>query len=197
MIIRATSKLIKLVIEIIVIIIVAALIAFLARTFLVETYEVPSSSMEQTIQVGDYILSEKVTYYFSEPERGDIVTFTNPMDESISTGETAIDSTSILVKRVIAVAGDTVDIRNGNLYVNGELQVEDYVADGVETYSFTETYNGIDIEYPYTVADGELWVMGDNRENSLDSRYFGPIDADTVTGKVFFIYWPLGRFGLI
>ncbi len=168
--------------EIIVVVVAALSLSLVVRTFFVEVYEVPSGSMESTIEIGDRILSEKVSYNFSKPQRGDIVTFDSPTDEGV-----------ILVKRVIAVGGDVVDIANGNLYVNGELQQESYAPD--PTYELASTYKGKRITYPYAVPDGQMWVMGDNRDNSQDSRYFGSVPIDTITGKVFFRYWPFTRFG--
>lgn len=199
MVLKTASRLFRLLVEIIVIVIAAIVISFLVRTFVVETYEVPSGSMEDTIQVGDRILSEKITYYFRSPEKGEIVTFVSPIQSDESTdGESLLSGNQeIFVKRVIATEGDVVNIFNGNLYVNGELLEEDYVKDGDPTYSFTTTYQGIEISYPYTVPEGEIWVMGDNRTNSRDSRYFGPVDVESVTGRVFFRYWPFSSFGFM
>ncbi len=168
--------------EIIVVVVAALSLSLVVRTFFVEVYEVPSGSMESTIEIGDRILSEKVSYNFSGPSRGDIVTFDSPTDEGV-----------VLVKRVIAVGGDIVDISNGHLYINGELQQESYVVD--PTYELTSTYQGKKITYPYAVPEGQMWVMGDNRDNSQDSRYFGSVPTNTITGKVFFRYWPFTRFG--
>ena len=178
-----TTKALRLVIEIAVIIIAALLLAAVVRAFVVETYEVPTGSMRSTIEVGDRILSARFIYAFGEPQKGDIVTFDTPMDDNV-----------VLVKRCIATGGDVVDIRMGNLYINGELQVEEYVH-GEPTYELYPTYKNMEISFPYTIPNGYIWVMGDNRTNSSDSRYFGPIDVHTVTGKVFFRYWPFDRFG--
>ena len=183
-VLKAASRTVRFIVELVIILVAALLLAFLLRQFLVETYEVPTSSMVSTIEIGDRILSEKVTYYNSEPQKGDIVTFKSPTDG----GET------ILVKRVIATGGDVVDIHSGNLYINGTLQKEEYVHNN-PTYELSNTLSGQDISYPYTVPNGYIWVMGDNRTNSSDSRYFGPVNINSVTGKVFFRYWPLDRFG--
>lgn len=185
MILKALWKFIKGVIEIVLVIVVALGISFLLRTYVVEAYEVPTGSMIPTIEEYDRILSEKITYRFEDPEPGDIVTFANPTEDD-----------SILVKRVIAVEGDVVDIYDGNLYINGELQEEDYV-EGRPTYELSSTYNDMTISYPYTVPEGCIWVMGDNRTNSSDSRYFGAVDVDTITGRVFFRYWPFDRLGVM
>lgn len=199
MVLRAASRLVRLVVEIVVIVVAALALSFIVRAFLVETYEVPSGSMQNTIQIGDRILAEKISYYFGDPQKGDIVTFVSPIqeDESVGTETILSGNQEIFVKRVIATEGDTVDIRNGSVYVNGELLEEDYVEEGNETFTFTSTYHDVEIEYPYTVPEGELWVMGDNRENSRDSRYFGSIEVSSVTGRVFFRYWPFSSFGLM
>ncbi len=199
MVLKAASRLVRLVVEIVVIVVAALALSFIVRAFLVETYEVPSGSMQNTIQIGDRILAEKISYYFGDPQKGDIVTFVSPIqeDESVGTETILSGNQEIFVKRVIATEGDTVDIRNGSVYVNGELLEEDYIEDGNETFTFTSTYHDVEIEYPYTVPEGELWVMGDNRENSRDSRYFGSIEVSSVTGRVFFRYWPFSSFGLM
>ena len=185
MILRTASKIVRGLVEIVIIIIIALILSAVVRAFLVETYEVPTGSMEPTIEVGDRILSQRVSYYKGTPERGDIVTFSDPVEP---------DRT--LVKRTIAVAGDTVDISGGFLYINGELQVEDYVH-GQPTEELDSYDASLTISYPYTIPDGYIWVMGDNRTNSADSRYFGPVKESSVSGKVFFRYWPFERFGKV
>jgi len=183
MVFGAASKLARTIIEIVIIVAAAIALTFVVRTFVIESYEVPTGSMQSTIEPGDRVLSERISYYFRTPERGEIVTFTNPTDNR-----------ETLVKRTIAVAGDVVDIYGDNLYVNGELQVEDYVH-GLPTRQLAPTYQNMTISYPFTVPEGYIWVMGDNRTNSSDSRYFGPVETSTVSGHVVFRYWPFDRFG--
>lgn len=154
------------------------------RTYVCQPFEVPSGSMETTIMTGDRIFAEKVSYYFSEPQAGDIVVFTDPQTPART-----------LVKRIIATEGQTVDLRNGTVYVDGVALSEDYTQG--ESYPLSNTASNVSISYPYTVPAGEVWVMGDNRENSSDSRYFGSIDKDTIFGKAVCIYWPLNRIGLM
>ena len=156
------------------------------RTFIFQAYEIPSGSMETTIMPGDMVLSEKITYYGRPPADGDIVTFEDPDPEHMG---------RILIKRVIATGGQTVDLRDGRVYVDDVLQNEPYTHGepslALRSYLFEE------ITYPYTVPPGGLWVMGDNRTNSQDSRYFGAIPESSVTGKALFIYWPLTDIGLL
>lgn len=154
------------------------------RTFVFQAYEIPSGSMEETIMPGDMVFSEKITYYNSTPQPGDIVTFVDPDPEQAG---------RILIKRVIATGGQTVDLRDGRVYVDDVLQDEPYT-DGRPSYPLTPVY-GTEINYPYTVPEGKIWVMGDNRTNSQDSRHFGAIKLSSVTGKAVFIYWPLNDIG--
>ena len=154
------------------------------RAYVIEPFEVPSASMETTIMTGDRLFAEKVSYHFSDVQPGDIVVFSDPQVPS-----------RVLVKRVIATEGQTVSMSGGVLYIDGVVQSEPYTTG--ETYPLSQTAGNVSISYPYTVPKGEVWVMGDNRENSSDSRYFGPIDSNTIFGKAVLIYWPLDRIGLL
>lgn len=156
------------------------------RTFLFQAYEIPSGSMETTIMPGNMVLSEKVTYYGRDPEPGDIVTFEDPDPEHPG---------RILIKRVIATEGQTVDVRDGRVYVDGVALDEPYVNGKISKPLTTHLFG--EVTYPYTVPAGEIWVMGDNRTNSQDSRYFGGIPESSVTGKALFIYWPLTDIGML
>lgn len=154
------------------------------RTYVAEPFEVPSASMETTIMTGDRLFAEKVSYHFEDPKAGDIVVFSDPQVPS-----------RVLVKRVIATEGQVVSMSDGVLYIDGVAQSEPYVTG--ETYPLSQTAGNVSISYPYIVPEGEVWVMGDNRENSSDSRYFGSIDENTIFGKAVFTYWPLNRIGLL
>ena len=135
-------------------------LSWVLRTYVFQAYEIPSGSMEETIMVGDMVFSEKVSYYFRDPEPGDIVTFQDPEIPG-----------RVLIKRCIAVGGQTVDIND---------------EDGL-----------VYVSYPYTVPEGYLWMMGDNRTNSQDSRFFGAIPVSSVTGRGALVYWPLNDFSLL
>ena len=164
--------------------VVALAAGLLIKTFVATPYVVPTGSMRDTIMEGDTLLGERVSLYFGDPEPGDIVTFDSPLD-----GET-------LIKRVVAVGGQTIDLVDGAVYVDGEALDEPYVG-GRPTYSLSDLEGSAGIEYPYVVPDGCVWVMGDNRTNSKDSRYFGPVSVDAVTSIAVLIYWPLPDVGLI
>ena len=160
-------------------VILAIALTFFLRNFAIDSYEIPSGSMEQTIQIGNRVIGEKISYRFRDPVPGEIVTFVREQD-----GEKVI-----LIKRVIAVGGQTIDLVDGAVYVDGVKLDEPYVGN-LPTYPLKPDNPSIVITYPYTVPEGCIWVMGDNRVNSLDSRYFGPVSLDSVTSKALFIYWP-------
>lgn len=170
----------RLVIEILVIIVVAIGLATLFTRFVMQPYEIPSGSMEQTIEVGDRVFSEKVSYMIGDPQQGDIITFEDPADPE-----------RVLIKRVIATGGQTVDLRDGVVYVDGVPLDEPYT----QGKPSNDLNSGI--TYPYTVPDGYVWVMGDNRTNSADSRAFGAIPLDSITGHAVLRYWPLDRIGTL
>jgi len=170
-------------------IIIAILIALFIRTFIVQAFKIPSGSMKPTLLVGDHILVNKFTYGVKipflrktlipvgEPARGDIVVFIYPEDRSKD-----------FIKRVIAVGGDTVQIRNKQIYVNGSIYRDNfgvYVDDRIIPGSMQPRDNF----GPVKVPPGQLFVMGDNRDQSYDSRFWGFVDLKDVMGKAFIIYW--------
>ena len=160
-------------------------IAAILRLFVIGVYYVPSGSMLNTIHEGDLLLGEMVSLHFEDPRPGDVVTFDSPLTD----GET-------LVKRVIAVGGQTIDLVDGTVYVDGEPLVEPYT-EGKPTESLSDYLGSAGISYPYVVPEDTIWVMGDNRTNSKDSRFFGPVSVDDVTSRVLFIYWPLSHVGTL
>ena len=183
---EAKGSALKSVIEWVVVIACALGVAFLVRTFVVEPFEIPSESMLETIKVGDRILGEKLTYLNGAPETGDIVTFLDPEDPETT-----------LIKRVIATPGQTIDLVDGKVAIDGELIEEPYVQG--ETFPLPSSSSTLSepVSFPYTLGEDEYWVMGDNRENSLDSRYFGPIRTEDVTSKAWIVFWPPEDFGVL
>lgn len=169
----------------IILLVVVVLIALGLRRFVIEPYNIPSGSMIDTIEIGDIVMAQKVTLELGkEPEAGQIVTFYNVEGEVDDKGKTIV-----YIKRVIATAGQTVDLRDGYVYIDGEKQEESYT-DGQPSYDLNSG-----IEYPFTVSEGCIWVMGDNRTNSSDSRWFGEVPIENVNGIALFRYWPLNRIG--
>ena len=162
----------------------AVAVGLVVKTFVVTPYVVPTGSMRDTIMEGDVLLGERVSLYFGDPEVGDVVTFDSPLD-----GET-------LIKRVVAVGGLTIVLGDGAVHVDGEPLDEPYV-EGRPTYSLSDLPGSAGITSPYVVPEGCVWVMGDNRTDSKDSRYFGAVSLDDVTSRALFIYWPLDHVGAL
>ena len=166
------------VIEYLVILVVSfALVFGFVRPFVVEEFWIPSGSMIPTLEINDRVLVNKFIYRFTEPARGDIVVF-----ESVDTPNTD------LIKRVVALPGDRVAVRSGRLIVNGEPQKEPYTNKKFPDTSFFA---------PTTIPKNHVFVMGDNRANSSDSRVFGPLPKKNIEGEAFLRFWPLGRIGLL
>jgi signal peptidase I len=168
---------------------VALLLALVIRTFVVQAFKIPSGSMLPTLQIGDHLLVNKFVYGarleipFTQlsfgrlpglraPQRGDVVVFVNPRDPSQD-----------FIKRVVAVAGDTVEMRSRQLYVDGVA-----VTDPFATYRLGGVPNSQRFG-PYEVPAGTLFAMGDNRDESSDSRIWGPVPLENVKGLAFIIYW--------
>lgn len=132
----------------------------------------------------EYLLTEKVTYYLRNPERGDIVVFSPPPE---------VSTTDEYIKRVIAVPGEKVMVENGRVYINDKMLNEPYLASSVFTNPGTFLEEGKE----YTVPEGKYMVFGDNRPNSSDSRYWGPITKAEISGRAWVIYWPLNLMGTV
>jgi signal peptidase I len=149
------------------------------KTFVVQPFVIPTGSMIPTIEEGDRVIAEKLTYrFFGEPEAGDVVVFDDPTGQNPQ-----------LIKRVIAVEGQTLDVREGLVYVDEEQLSEPYVH-GLPT----DAGSGA-VTFPMVIPDNEVFLMGDNRPNSGDSRFFGPQPIENVHGRAVWTYWPLDRFG--
>jgi signal peptidase I len=171
--------------EFVILIVIAVVITTLLKTFVIDQYSIPTGSMEPTIEIDDHLFAEKVSYRFALPTPGDIVTFYDPSDPD-----------RILIKRCIAVGGQTVDVKNGQVYVDGQALTEPYTRNK-PSEPLEKQLSGVSISYPYRVPSDMVWVMGDNRTNSLDSRFFGPIPHDQLIGKALFRFLPFDRFGAI
>jgi signal peptidase I len=174
---------------------VAAIFVLFVRTFVVQTYQVPTGSMETTILIGDHLLVNKFAYGPRLPalakllpyravHRGDIIVFKKPGDD--------VNDNDVLVKRAVGVPNDTIQVRNKELFVSGEpvhwplvqhIDPETYAADDPHGPGPRDFFG------PYPVPAGDYFGMGDNRDNSLDSRFWGPVPRENIFGRPFLIYW--------
>ncbi len=184
-------------------VVVALILALLIRAFVIQAFKIPSSSMENTLLIGDHILVSKLSYglqiprpgmvsvfgarvpffttrlkpIWGKPERGDIIVFRFPGDK-----------TKDYIKRVIGVEGDVVEIRNKRVYVNGEL-IPDTMAIHVDPLVYPRHMEKRDNFGPFKVPKGRVFVMGDNRDRSFDSRYWGTVQLEEIKGRALIIYW--------
>ena len=156
----------------------ALLVAVLIRTLFLQTFFIPSESMESTLKKHDRVLVNKLSYKLHDIHRGDVVVFRRPPKE---TNKEIKD----LIKRVVALPGEQVEGRDGHVLIDGKLLTEPYLDPGRTTGDFA----------PIVIPQGMIFVMGDNRGNSEDSRVFGPIEQKLVVGRAFVRIWPFGRFG--
>ncbi|MEB3309306.1 MAG: signal peptidase I [Snowella sp.] len=158
----------------------AIILAIGIRTFVAEARYIPSSSMEPTLQINDRLIIEKVTYHVREPQRGDIVVF-DPTEALKQR-----NFKEAFIKRVIGLPGDTVQVSNGTVYVNGGKLSEDYIAQE-PNYDYG----------PVKVPENQYLVLGDNRNNSYDSHYWGFVPKDKLIGRALFRFWPFDRLGML
>ncbi|WP_158542813.1 signal peptidase I [Phytoactinopolyspora halophila] len=192
-----------------IVVVLSLIIATVVRIFLVQAFLIPSESMEDTLRVGDRVMVSKITLHFGDVERGDVVVFTDPngwlgpqpegpggvagglQDFFQFVGVLPDDSTGHVIKRVIGVGGDTVECcdDDGRLLVNG-------VAIDESEYLFPSD-EASNQEFSEEVPEGELFVMGDHRSNSGDSRAHGTFSEDLVVGRAFAIVWPFSRWSSI
>jgi signal peptidase I len=153
----------------------SVLLAFGIRTFVAEARYIPSGSMLPTLEVNDRLIIDKVSYDFTDPHRGDIVVFQPP---------DSLHQKDAFIKRVVGLPGDVVQVKNGQVYINGEPQQESYIA-AKPDYQYG----------PVTVPADSYLVLGDNRNESFDSHYWGFVPRDHVIGRAVFRFWPLTRLG--
>ena len=170
----------------------------LIKTFLVQPFWIPSESMLETIHVNDRVMVNKLAFQLGEPQRGDVVVFRDPaqpeIDESVPEAvvRSVLEAVGIrtrgsddLIKRVIGLPGETIRIEDNHVMVDGVAIEEPYLADDITMPD----------EGPFQVGDDEVFVMGDNRPFSFDSRRFGTIPYDDLVGRAFVIIWPVSNFG--
>jgi signal peptidase I len=180
---------------------VALAVAVVIKSFLIQPFYIPSESMLPTIEVNDRVMVSKLSYRFGTPERGDIVVFISPFDD-VQDGETIAQtvlrnvlealgiraaSAEDFIKRVIAVEGDRIEVRHNRVLVNGVAIEEAYLPEGTRMGDEPEM----------TVPAGHVFVMGDNRSESFDSRRFGAIPVEDIVGEAVVRIWPLDRLGAV
>ena len=182
--------------ELAVLVLTALVIAVVVKTFVAQAFYIPSGSMEPQLQINDRIVVSKVSYRLHEPRRGDIVVFDAPGEEDdddsplparilrtiVQSVGLAPPSTDEYIKRVVALPGERVEADGGRVFVDGRELVEPYLPDGTTTSDFEEV----------VVPPDTVFVLGDNRGNSADSRIFGAVPESTVVGRAFARVWPVG-----
>ncbi len=193
--------------ELVVIVGVALGLALAVQAFVVKPYEIPSGSMLPTLQINQRVLVDRIGSHFSSPKIGDIIVFHPPASENCAdpnegengdAGQSSRacdvaqtrESTQTYIKRVVGVGGDRLSIRDGHVYRNGVKEKD----------SFTEPCDGAsECNFPATITipRGDYYMMGDNRPDSLDSRFWGPVPKAWIIGKAFFTYWPPDRIGFL
>jgi signal peptidase I len=168
-------------------VVIALSIFLVIYLLLMQPHQVNGLSMVPSFQNGEYVLTDKVSYRFGNPERGDVVVFHAPAAAQCPQG-TGCD----FIKRVIGLPGETVSVANGEISVNGTPLREDYLPPEFETKPGAATQNG-----PVILGPNEYFVSGDNRPYSSDSRAWGPITKNEIVGKAFFRYLPVDKAGVI
>lgn len=177
---------------------VALVAAILLKTFVVQAFFIPSASMEETLQINDRVMVNKLSYRVGDIKRGQIIVFDDPYDAEVD-GESLLGAAvrnvaesvglstprSEFIKRVVALPGETIEVRDGGVWVDGVPLDEPYLEPGLQMSDFG----------PETVPEEYVFVMGDNRRASQDSRVFGPVPIDSVVGRAFVIIWPPSRWG--
>jgi signal peptidase I len=157
---------------------VALVIAMLLRTFVVQGYRIPSGSMEDALLKGDFILVNKLAYHFGEPEPGDIIVFDFPLNPS-----------KTFVKRIVAGPGETVEIANKTLFIDGKTTVPSYLVKYTDPLIHSAEYSNRDNLGPFEIPPGHYFLMGDNRDNSRDSREWGFLEREYIKGEAFLVYF--------
>ena len=169
----------------------AVLIAVLVRTFVFQTFWIPSASMSPTLVKDDRVIVNKLSYKLHPIHRGDVIVFERPANEPAN-------GIKDLIKRVVALPGERISLIDGTVRIDGRKLAEPYVH-GLPTVAMpgcgTGDVTGIDTEQGLLIPKGHIFVMGDNRTNSTDARCFGPIDEDLVVGRAFVIMWPPSKAG--
>ncbi len=153
----------------------AVIVALIFRAFLFQAFWIPSGSMEGTLEIQDRVMVNRLSYRLHDVNRGDVIVFHKPEDLRSDINE--------LIKRVMALEGETIEGRDNAVYVDGQRVAESYLDPADTIFDFG----------PTTVPEGHVFVMGDNRDDSTDSRVFGAIPLDSIVGRAFVVFWPMDR----
>ena len=174
--------------EIVETLVLTLVIFWVIQSFVAQPFKVQQVSMERTLEPEQYVLVDKLTPRFDTYKRGDIVVFKPP--------ETWVDSGTDepYIKRVIGIGGDTIEIHDGSVFVNGTKLEEPYVYREDDQPQATETFNGVE---RWVIPDGQLFLLGDHRGNSSDSREGGPVEVSAVIGRAWLRYWPINTLEII
>jgi signal peptidase I len=164
------------------IVIFAGAIFLILYLLVMQPHKIDGASMEPNFHDGEYLLTDKVTYRFNEPSRGDVIVFRAP-------GNSGED----FIKRIIGLPGDQVEIKNSSVYINGQKLTESYIPASTTTKGGGFLSEGVTVSVP----TGEFFVLGDNRNHSADSRTFGFIDKTRIVGRAWFLYWPIKNLGVV
>ncbi len=181
-------------VEWLVVVIVALVAALLIKTFAIQAFYIPSGSMEPTLMRGDRVLVNKLSYDLHAVHDGDVVVFRRPPKDNSTDAD--------LIKRVVAGPGQWLSVSNCRVYVNGRQEPQPYLPKGwqdpsSEYCTLWDIPGMLQLPNPYRVPAGTYFVMGDNRKDSDDSRYWGPVPANYLVGRAFVRIWPPGRTGLL
>jgi signal peptidase I len=192
------------IVELVVIVLVAIGLALAIQAFIVKPYKIPSRSMEPTLEVGQRVLVDRIGMHFSEPKIGEIVVFhppknaeqqvCGPAPHMVTPGGAACDApqpeeASVnFIKRIVAGPGDTIYIKEGHAYVNGKREKDPYITP-------CGSSSECNFPTPIKIPAGHWFMMGDNRGESDDSRFWGPVPTSWIIGQAFFTYWPPDRIG--
>jgi signal peptidase I len=166
-------------------------IFFFVYLLIMRPHKIDGQSMMPNFWNAEYLLTEKVSYYIHKPQRGDVVVLRPPV---------TVSANDEFIKRIIALPGETVEVRDGHVYINGQILNESYIPNSVNTNAGNFLVDGV----PYKVPAEKYFLMGDNRQHSSDSRYWGPVslnlspntDKEGINGRAWLIYWPLPKVGI-
>lgn len=192
------------IVELLVIVAIAVGLALLIQAFLVKPYVIPSGSMKPTLEKDQRVLVQRVGYHFGDPDIGDIVVFHPPVGAKeqdcgapekpgqVCTRANDEPAEENFIKRIVATPGDTLRVKNGHAIVNGERIPDDFTNPCISRRGD----GGCNFPKPFTIPEGQYFMMGDNRGSSDDSRFWGPVPREWIIGKAFATYWPPTRIGI-